>query len=465
MQLIFNRYFSTRMLFVRVSELVLVFLSATLFLKAALYFEALTTVAFSEHAAVCTTTLLLSYLAIFSYFDLYAPRMYRPGREMKLRLICAATAVIAIVSLLCDIMHPDQKIILTVIVGVVLFPMVLIAWRAVLIGILGYEFPVRRFLVIGSGDMAEKSGREVYNRQERGFKLVGFIDDDPSKFGQSIVNPGVIGGYGDIASIVSDKKIDEIIVAIPDKRAKLPMSALLECKMRGVSIVEGETFHERMTGRIPVDQLKPSWLVFSDGFGSLKSKKIMKQTFDITISIIGLIVASPIMIATALLIKLESKGPVFFSQVRTGERGRKFNIYKFRSMEQDAEQDSGPVWAKSDDCRITRVGRIIRRIRVDELPQLINVIKGDMSFVGPRPERPYFVEQLKEAIPYYEVRHVVKPGVTGWAQVKYAYGASVKDAVEKLQYDIYYIKNMSSLLDMVIILRTIKVVIKRIGSR
>lgn len=465
MRLIFNRYFLTRMLLVRASEFVLIFLSVSLFLTVAFYFEALTASTFREQMAMCAMALLFAYPAVFYYFDLYAPRMYRPGREMTIRLVGAAVVVAIVVSFLFSRIHPGQEISLIIISGILLFPVILIAWRTVLANVLNYELPSRRFLVIGSGEMAEKSGREVYNRQEKGFKLVGFIDDDPAKLGQSIVNPGVIGCYDDIASIVKDKKIDEVIVAIPDKREKLPMSALLECKMRGVSIIEGETFHERMSGRIPVDQLKPSWLIFSDGFGSLKSKKIMKRTLDVTISIIGLIAASPVMIVTALLVKLESKGPVFFSQVRVGERGRKFNIYKFRSMAQDAEQDSGPVWAKSDDCRVTKVGRIIRKTRIDELPQLINVIKGNMSFVGPRPERPYFVEQLKKEIPYYEVRSVVKPGVTGWAQVKYSYGASVKDAREKLQYDIYYIKNMSPLLDLMIILRTIRVVVKRIGSR
>lgn len=465
MQLMFNGYFSSRIFFARASEFVLVSLSTALFLTSVLYFEALTGAVFVEQMVMCTAALLFVYPAAFYFFDLYAPGLYRPGWKMMLRLAGAAITAAMVVSLLYYGVHSGQTINLTIIIGILLFPVVLVAWRTILTNVLGYELPLRRFLVIGSGEMAEKSGREVYDRQEKGFKLVGFIDDDPAKLGQSIVNPGVVGCYGDIASIVRDEKIDEIIVAIPDKRAKLPMSALLECKMRGVSIVEGETFHERMSGKIPVDQLKPSWLVFSDGFGSLKSKKIMKQAFDVTTSIIGLILVSPFMIVTALLIKLESKGPVFFSQVRVGERGRKFNIYKFRSMAQDAEQDSGPVWAKSDDGRVTKIGRIIRKTRIDELPQLINVIKGDMGLVGPRPERPYFVEKLKKEVPYYEVRSVVKPGITGWAQVKYAYGASVKDAVEKLQYDIYYIKNMSPLLDLMIILRTIRVVVRRIGSR
>jgi len=243
------------------------------------------------------------------------------------------------------------------------------------------------------------------------------------------------------------------------------MSALLDCKLKGVTVEEGATFQERLEGKVPLEHLKPSWVVFSDGFKSLRSRKTSKRICDVTFSSLMLIALAPLMLITAILIKLDSKGPVIFSQTRVGEHEKEFQVFKFRSMKQDAEAATGPVWANADDNRVTRLGKFIRKTRIDELPQLINVIKGDMSFVGPRPERPYFVEQLKKEIPYFEMRTVVKPGLTGWTQIKYAYGATVEDAIEKLQYDIYYIKHMSLFFDLMIILGTIKVVLTGQGAR
>ncbi|MFQ5558973.1 MAG: exopolysaccharide biosynthesis polyprenyl glycosylphosphotransferase [Nitrospinota bacterium] len=230
-------------------------------------------------------------------------------------------------------------------------------------------------------------------------------------------------------------------------------------------IVEGETFLERITGKVTIDQIKPGWLIFSEGFKSLKTKMRIKRVFDIVLSVVGLVLSSPIALLAALIIKLESKGPVIFKQVRVGEGGKEYDIFKFRSMRVDAETASGPVFAKEGDPRSTVFGRFIRKTRIDEIPQLFNTLRGDMSFVGPRPERPFFVAELKQAIPYYEVRTVVKPGITGWAQIRYSYGAGLKDAIEKLQYDIFYIKNMSILFDLIIIFKTIKVILAIKGSR
>jgi len=344
-------------------------------------------------------------------------------------------------------------------------PLIILLLRVLLTRVLKVHLAMRRVLIIGSGDLAKTIGTEIYRHAKHGLKLVGFVDDDPSRHGVSIVNPGVIGGYGDIAELTMSEGIDQIIIALPDRRAKLPMSALLNCKLRGITIEEGASFDERITGRIPLDQLKPSWMVFSDGFRSLRSKKVMERIFDIFGSILCLVVLSPLLLITALLIKLESRGPVFYKQKRVGENGRDFGIYKFRSMIHDAEVHSGPVWADSGDQRITRVGRVIRRLRIDETPQFINVLKGEMSLVGPRPERRHFVDQLKQTIPYYEMRTIVKPGITGWAQIKYPYGASIEDALEKLQYDIYYIKNMSPLLDLLIMVMTMKVAVLGRGAR
>ena len=458
-----NRHFSPKQVLVVLSEGVIIFAAALL--SAAIRFRLdYGSVVNYDPAFLKTGAITITYLVSFSAFDLYSAEMYRPGRVMFVKLLAASlAAALALSSIfyLLPIFFTWRGILL---INTITTPAAVLFWRWIF-GSISKQLPSKNVLIIGSEGLAKKIGQEIYKSTWDGFRLVGFIDDDPEKQGVSIVNPGVIGGYGDIMRVIDAEKIDMIIVALPDRRAKLPMAALLDCKLKGVEGEEGETFNERMTGQIPLNHLKPSWMVFSDGFKSLRSRKIVKRMFDVALAVVCLVISLPVLVLTALIIRLESKGASIFSQVRVGENGKLFNIYKFRSMCADAEAKSGPVWAGATDDRVTRVGRVIRKIRIDELPQLINVIKGDMSFVGPRPERPFFVQKLKEVIPYYEIRTVVKPGLTGWAQVKYPYGATVQDALEKLQYDIYYIKNMSPLMDVMIFLRTIKVVLTGRGAR
>lgn len=464
MYLLFNRYVAPQTIFLVLSETALVFLTALLTAAIRFSFSGYYVYAY-DPTFIKTIVMTLTYTVVFYYFGLYSSEFYHPGRQMIMRLV-KATAVSAVILFGVYFVFPSLKTWRGILLAnMFLLPVAVVVWRSLLAGRLIPEAPEKRVLIIGTGELARKIGTDIYRRRGHGLKLTGFIDDDPSKVGQSIVNPGVIGCFGDIANIVKGEKIERIIIALPDRRARLPMRALLDCKLRGVTVEEGETFEERMTGKIPIDNLKPSWMVFSDGFKSLRTRKIMKRIFDLAISMAGLVVCAPVMLITAALIKLDSRGPVIFKQPRVGEHGREFNIYKFRSMKQDAESKTGPVWASTGDDRVTRVGKVIRKLRIDELPQLVNIIKGDMSFVGPRPERAFFVDQLKEIVPYYEMRTVVKPGVTGWAQIKYPYGASVEDAVEKLQYDIYYIKNMSPLLDLMIFFFTIKVVLTGEGAR
>ena len=464
MYFMFNRYVSVRSLMLCISELILIFF--TILFVASVRFEFNNeTISSYDPIFVKTISMVAVYFAAFYYFDLYSPDLYRPRQEMIMRLL-QATAAATITLFAIYFLFPSLKTWRGILLGNTLaLPLSILAWRVLYTKRLVREHPKEKVIIIGSGNLAKKIGKEIFNREDLGLKLVGFIDDDPAKLGKSVVNPGVIGGYGDIARLVKSEKIDRIIVALPDRRARLPMAALLDCKLHGVTIEEGETFDERMEGRVPLDQLKPSWLVFSDGFKSLRSRKILKRALDLFFSVILLIMASPLLLIFPLLIKLDSKGPVIFRQTRVGENGREFELYKFRSMRQDAEAATGPVWAKKDDDRVTRVGRFMRKTRIDELPQLFNVLKGDMSFVGPRPERPHFVEQLKREIPYFEMRTVVKPGVTGWTQIKYPYGATIEDAREKLQYDIYYIKNMNPLLDLLIAFLTVKVVLTGKGAR
>jgi sugar transferase (PEP-CTERM system associated) len=256
------------------------------------------------------------------------------------------------------------------------------------------------------------------------------------------------------------------VVAVEDRRGKLPTEELLNLSLSGrVAVEDCARYYERLTGKISTDMLRPSWLIFSRRSRYSELTRHIRRLLNIVFATVGLATSLPIMALVAVAVWLESRGPIFYTQKRIGKNGRQFRIIKFRSMRTDAEQDSGPVWAEESDPRVTRVGRIIRRLRLDELPQFINVLRGDMNFVGPRPERPVFVRQLSTIIPYYPQRHLIKPGLTGWAQINYRYGSSVADAIEKLRYDLFYIKNQSFLLDAKIIFETIKIVLFGRGGR
>ena len=260
--------------------------------------------------------------------------------------------------------------------------------------------------------------------------------------------------------------VDEIIVALTERRSgSMPLRELLDCKLSGVRVFDVTTYFERMLGQIRIDFVNAGWLIFGDGFNQGFYRTAVKRVFDILCSLILILVSAPVMVFTAVIIKLESQGPIFYRQERVGYNSKNFNVIKFRSMRTDAEKDGKPRWATANDNRVTRVGNIIRLLRIDELPQLFNVLNGDMSLVGPRPERPFFVEQLTNEIPYYAVRHSIKPGVTGWAQVRYQYGSTVEDSQEKLQYDLYYVKNHSLFLDFVILFDTVGVVLTGKGAR
>ncbi|MFQ5900234.1 MAG: TIGR03013 family XrtA/PEP-CTERM system glycosyltransferase [Thermodesulfobacteriota bacterium] len=408
---------------------------------------------------------MIVYLISFHYWDLYHPDSYSFDRQMFNNL-CVSLIASSVFLFVLYYLYPPLTIGRGVLMAnVIVSPVVVIGWRAIYIRWLSGGLPSEQVLIMGSGNLAKKIATEILAMKEMGLHIVGFVDDDPSKIGKSIVNPTVLGGYADLWKIVRSLEVDRVIVALPDRRQKLPMAALLKCKLWGARIEEGETFQERVTGKVPLDQLRPSWLVFSQGFKSLGSRKVVKRIADIIFSISGLILSSPLLLIVPILIKLDSHGSVIFKQKRVGENNKLYTLYKFRSMRQDAEAETGPVWAKEKDDRVTKVGRILRVLRIDEIPQIINVLKGDMSFIGPRPERPYFVVRLKKEVPYYGLRLMVKPGITGWAQVKYSYGASVKDALEKLQYDLYYIKNMSLLFDLIIFMKTIKIMLLGKGAR
>jgi sugar transferase (PEP-CTERM system associated) len=335
----------------------------------------------------------------------------------------------------------------------------MVAWRLSIHWFLGHPQIGERILVVGSGANAIEVAREVLGRPDAGYRIIGFVDNEPALVGKSLLNPKVIGLSSNLAQIVKSENVDRIIVAMGERRGQFPTSELLHLSLGGgVSIEEGASFYERLTGRVSLDMIRPSWLIFSGRGRQARIAGLFRNVMHRLVALIGGILSLPIALITVILIKIESPGPVLYKQERVGRNGKPFVIMKFRSMRVDAEK-GGPVWATRGDDRTTRVGRVIRKIRVDEIPQFWNILRGEMSFVGPRPERQHFVNQLAQEIPYYEQRHLIAPGLTGWAQIKYPYGASVEDARQKLQYDLYYIKNQSLVLDAIILFETIKIIL------
>jgi sugar transferase (PEP-CTERM system associated) len=276
----------------------------------------------------------------------------------------------------------------------------------------------------------------------------------------------LLGSANNLEEVIKNEKINRVVIAVRERRGTFPTETLLRMSLAGnINIEECTSFFERITGKVHIDMLRPSWLIFAGRGRDTRIGQVFRELVHRSLALVGLVLSLPIAVLTAILIKIESKGPIFYKQERLGKNGKIFHVIKFRSMQIDAEADGLPVWAADDDGRATRVGRIIRKIRVDEIPQFWNIIKGEMSFVGPRPERPHFVAQLAAEIPYYKHRHLVAPGLTGWAQIKYPYGASIEDARQKLQYELYYIKNQSLTLDLIIVFETIKTVLFGRGGR
>lgn len=338
--------------------------------------------------------------------------------------------------------------------------------RAVFDTLVDEDLFKRRVLVYGAGRRAGSLARLRRRSDRRGFTLIGYV---PAQGDEESVVEDVhkLPTTMSLLELCRLHRVDEIVVAMDDRRRQFPMEQLLECRLDGVEILELVTFLERETGKVRLDVLNPSWMIFAEGFGRGRIHDTLERVFDILASLTLLILASPLMLLTALAIKL-TEGPrasVFYRQVRVGRNGRPFKLLKFRSMREDAEKDGKAQWAQKNDSRVTRIGAFIRTTRIDELPQILNVLRGEMSFVGPRPERPEFVEQLSERIPYYRERHSIKPGITGWAQLCYPYGSSEQDAVEKLQYDLFYVKNHSLLFYLAILVQTVEVILWRKGAR
>jgi sugar transferase (PEP-CTERM system associated) len=404
-------------------------------------------------------------LAAFYLFDLYDFVVMHDRQALVLRLV-QALGLAWMALALSFYVYP--QLMLGRGVSLIALPMALslmVGWRISIHWILGHPDFGERILIVGSGNLAVEVARQVLDRPDAGYRIVGFIGTDAELLGKSLINPRVIGLTGDLDEIVKREGIDRIIVAMGERRGQLPTDKLLKLSLSGdVSIEEGATFYERVTGRVSLNMFRPSWLIFTGRGRQVRLAAITRTAVHRLVALTGVILSLPLVLLTAILIKLDSRGPVFYRQERIGKNGRPFMLTKFRSMKVDAEK-AGPVWASKRDCRTTRVGRIIRKIRVDEIPQFWNILRGEMNFVGPRPERPHFVAQLAQEIPYYEQRHLIAPGLTGWAQIKYPYGASIEDAREKLQYDLFYIKNHSLFLDGIILFETVKIILLGRGAQ
>jgi sugar transferase (PEP-CTERM system associated) len=397
----------------------------------------------------------------FYYAGLYDLGATRHARVLYERAL-SGVAMGAVVLLLAYYPLPPVEIGRGMfLVGLALSALCIPAWRLLYNGVTEGSGFLRRTLIVGNGELALELVRLARARRDLGLELVGMLARDRA---QVAPGRGVVGTYRELLDLVTRERIQVVLVAYPDRRGTLPVEQLLEVKFRGVEVHEGVSFYERETGKIFVRELKPSQLIFAEGFAARPATRRLKRLLDLVMASTGLMLAAPLMLLTALAIVIDSRGPVLYRQVRAGELGHPFTIYKFRSMHVDAER-AGARFAEENDPRVTRVGRFIRKTRIDELPQLYNVLRGDMSMVGPRPERPVFVEQLDSQVPYFRQRLYVKPGVTGHAQVRCRYGATAEDHLEKLQYDLYYIKSYSVLFDLSIILDTIKVVLLRIGAR
>jgi sugar transferase (PEP-CTERM system associated) len=335
--------------------------------------------------------------------------------------------------------------------------------RYLFLRLIDTDLIARRVLVLGTGKHAAEIEEIEKSNESWGLKCVGFLDVEGSVVQ---VSPSrIIPESADLLKLCDDQKVSEIVVALQERRGMIPIEELMDCKLSGIPIYDFMTFMERETGRCDLNGLRPSWFIFAEGFTGGTIQQAVKRGLDIALSIVLLIVAVPLIGATALAIRVESAGPVFYRQKRVGLNGKTFDIIKFRSMAVDAEADGGAVWAARNDPRITAIGRIIRKFRIDELPQVINVLKGEMSFVGPRPERPEFVEELTKKLGYYSERHRVKPGITGWAQLHYIYSDSIEGGLTKLQYDLYYVRHYSLLLDLFIVIQTARVILWPNGVR
>jgi sugar transferase (PEP-CTERM system associated) len=454
---IFNVYYSTRTLMLLLCEALLVgssfLLAATYMMGDDTYIALFYDNGLLKIGAITVLTLLLSY-----YFDLYEPQRMSERWEIYFRLLLVLSVLSFILAGLVYFIAGTYIGPQVFTVGISILAVVLVLWRRAYEWIIGLSLFRERVYVLGDGGRARFIVETLRSRRDAGMEVVDGLDQD-SPTGQ------LERFAADLRAFRKPKaRIDRVIVAMEDRRGAMPVRELLDLRLNGVVVEEASALMERLSGKLPLDGLNPSTLIFTQGFNVKASQQIVRRLVSITVSAIGLAICLPFIPFIILAVRLSSPGPIFFHQTRVGLRGRHFSVIKFRTMRQDAEA-GGAVWAKKNDPRVTPLGRFMRKTRLDEIPQLWNVLRGEMGFVGPRPERPEFVQWLSSEIPFYELRHMIRPGITGWAQVRYQYGASLEETKRKLEYDLYYVKHLSVGLDLLIMFETIKTIILRRGAQ
>ena len=464
---IFNRYFSTYDLLLLLGDIAVAMLVTwPAFVPA--YFHQPPGSPFWAAGFVHGGALAALMVLAFYYSDLYAVDQTLSAREMFLRLMNGFGIFCLIVGGTTALIPElgSRKVYLG---EAVLMGIGLVLWRYGFMRWLKKAKIHAKVLIVGTQTIGKLVAEQICRQEQLGMKVVGFIDARPGQVTLSYGNPTRVSlpvfPHHRTLGVVAREDVSRILIAGAESCADFPAQELVTLRLRGTKIEDCHDFYERLMSKIAVTDLQPGWIVHSQGFRRNRWVLVGKRVVDIAAAVIGLILSAPISLLAAVAIRLDSPGPVLYRQERVGQNEKTFFLYKFRSMCDGAEADGNPVWATPDDPRVTRVGRIVRKLRIDEIPQMINVLKGDMSFVGPRPERPLFVSQLKEKIPYYHLRHLVKPGITGWAQVSYSYGDSEEDAVEKLQYDLYYLKKLSPFFDLQIIFETAKIVLLGRGAQ
>ncbi len=454
---LFNVYYPVRTLVLLVGEALIVWTS---FLLGAVYAFRQDSYLVLNYEGGYYKILVVTILVLLCshWFDLYDTARLNTRGELYFRLLMVP-GLLAFVLAAVSYIRPDFLLGNgSSAVGLLILTVALFGWRIGFTWLIQLPILVERVYVLGTGERALRLVQGLRQNPEIGVEIVSWT----GKLEGAVTRDSVAVHLLDI---VRTQKVHRVIVAMPDRRGTIPMQELLDLRMQGVKIEEAASWLERISGKIEVENLYPSWLVFGEGFRRSTLFRLVRRGISVGISLVGLILALPLLPLIMLAIRLDSKGPVFYTQTRVGKGGRLFNVVKFRTMRDDAEALSGPQWASNNDPRVTRVGKFLRYSRLDEIPQFWCVLKGDMAFVGPRPERPEFVEWLSSEIPYYGVRHMVRPGLTGWAQVKYKYGSTVDDAREKLQYDLFYMKNASIGLDLLIMFQTIKTVLLSRGAQ
>jgi sugar transferase (PEP-CTERM system associated) len=453
---LFQIYFPVRILVLLVGEALVVstsFLAAILIQFGPDYYLVLNYEnGFQKILLVTTSALLCAY-----YFDLYVPKQVVSSEETYFRLLLVVALLcflLALIGFFAPAFMLGRNVFIT---GLIILTFALVVWRSLYLWLIRHPYLCERVFVLGSGERAAKVVSAIRERRDLGMEVVGSSDLNGDSDSDSFTKA--------LASLPGKRPVETVIVALENRRGTMPLRELLDLRLNGMRIDDANVLLEKVAGKIDVDGLHPSALIFSDGFRIKDSVLFARRGISIIVSLTILLVCAPLIPLIALLIKVTSPGPVLFTQERVGRNGKSFKLLKFRSMQHLAEASTGATWADKNDARITTVGRFLRKTRLDEIPQIWNVLKGDMGFVGPRPERPEFVQWLSQAIPYYSLRHIVRPGLTGWAQVSYEYGASLEQSKEKLAYDLYYIKHMCLSLDLLIMFKTVKTVLLARGSR